>query len=139
MAPFLFSMKLETERLILRKPTLKDAEDLSKNGHEKIMPRLTQYLPYPFTVRKARKLIKDFWLNKKKGISGFCIFLKKENKVVGIVDIYNIDKKHKKAKIGCWIGKNYRGKGLASEAVGLALLFAWNNLHLNKLSTKRRC
>ncbi len=130
-------MKLMTKRLVLRKPSLKDAKDLAKNGNEKSMFYFTWYIPYPFTIPKAKKIIK--WLNKKsrkKSLEtiAFCIVPKDENKAVGIVDIYDIDKRDKKAKIGYWIGKRYRGKGFTSEAVKGVLNLAFDKLKLNKVS-----
>ncbi|MDO8509108.1 MAG: GNAT family protein [Nanoarchaeota archaeon] len=127
-------MKIETNRLILQRPSLKEAKDLAENGNEKSMPYFTWYIPYPFTENNAKKIIKEFWLDEKKGNVGFSIRLKEENKVIGIIDIYSIKKEHKKAKIGYWIGKKYRGKGLASEAVRAVINYAFNNLKLDKLS-----
>lgn len=132
-------MRLETKRLFLIKPSLKDAESLAENGNEKNMFYFTWYIPYPFTVKKAEKIIK--WLNseaKKKdnGTIAFCIVPKEENKAVGIIDLYDINKDDKKAKIGFWIGKNYRGKGLTSEAVEKVLDISFNKLRLNKVSAK---
>src|SRR3989344_5235798 len=101
-------MKIITNRLILRKPELKDAKDLAKSGNDKKMPYFTWYIPYPFTVQKAKKIIKDFWADLKKDTIGFVIILKEENKVIGVIDIYKISKKHRKARIGYWIGKDNR-------------------------------
>jgi|SRR3989344_346790 len=129
-------MKIITNRLILRKPELKDAKDLAKSGNDKKMPYFTWYIPYPFTVQKAKKIIKDFWADLKKDTIGFVIILKEENKVIGVIDIYKISKKHRKARIGYWIGKDYRGKGLASEAVRAVIKFSFKNLKLNKISAE---
>ena len=51
-------MKLITKRLTLRKPSLNDAKDLAENGNEKSMFYFTWYIPYPFTIAKAKKIIK---------------------------------------------------------------------------------
>src|SRR3989338_11129118 len=130
-------MKIETERVVLRKPNINDSESLAKNGNEKSMFYYTWYIQYPFTQVKAKKIIS--WLNneskkKENGVIVFCIVPKEIKKAVGIVDLYDINKKDKKAKIGFWIGKNYRGKGLTYEAVKSVLDLAFNKLNLNKVS-----
>ncbi len=127
-------MQITTSRLILRKPTNKDAKDLAESGNEKTMSYFTWYIPYPFTVAKAKKMIT--WLTEdcKQDTIAWCIQHKKERKVMGIVDLYDIDKNDKKAKVGFWLGKQYRGQGFAKEAVTAILDYAFITLKLNKIT-----
>ena len=134
-------MEIKTKRLILRKPSVKDAKDLARNGNEKDMFYFTWYIPYPFTVSKAIKIIK--WLNKeiRKKEDGdktlaFCITLKNNGEVIGVIDLYDISNKNKRAKIGYWIGKEHRGKGFASEAVKAVLNIGFKKMKLNKISAE---
>ena len=132
-------MKLETSRLILRTPKLSDSISLAKNGNQKDMYYYTWYISYPFTTPKAKKII--IWLlkeskKKERGVVPFSIIPKANMEAVGIIDLYDIEKEDKKAKIGFWIGEEYRGKGFTSEAVKEVLQLAFKKLKLNKVSAE---
>lgn len=122
-------MKIETNNLILRKLLLKDIKDLIENGNDKEISRLTLYMPFPLTEKEAKKIIKD---NDEK-LFRFGVYLKKEAKIIGVIDIYSFKKQDKKAKLGYWIGKNYRGKGYASEAIEKIIEFAFKKLKIENL------
>src|SRR3989338_6070106 len=65
----------------------------------------------------------------------FGIFLKKENTHIGNIKIGNIDSLHKFGDLGLIIGnKGLWGKGYAAEAITLVSQYAFNELHLNKLT-----
>lgn len=125
------------KRIKLRKLKNKDVIQLVKIGNEKLLSYFTMYLPFPFKTKDARKVI----LNgiegfKEKKMYRFGIELCKQNKIIGIIDLYDINKKDGKAKIGYWLGKEYRGKGFAYEAVNDILNLSFKNLNLNKVSAK---
>jgi ribosomal-protein-alanine N-acetyltransferase len=130
--------KLETKKLTLRKMNSLDAKNLVLNGNEKEISLFTWYIPFPFTQKEALKIIEKQQESGKndKEMYRWGIELKEEHKIIGIIDIYALDKKNKKAQIGYWIGKTYRRKGYTSEAVKEILSYSFNNLHLNKISAK---
>ncbi|VVB80687.1 Acetyltransferase (GNAT) domain protein [uncultured archaeon] len=79
--------EIVSERIILRKPILKDVNDLVKNGNEKELSYLTYYLPYPLNKKEAEKLILENQTNKE--LIRFAIFLKKNKEVIGLLDLHN--------------------------------------------------
>ena len=57
-------------------------------------------------------------------------------KPVGIIDLYQISPRHRRAFIGIYICKEYRGKGYASEAFELIEDYARKTLQLHQLGAK---
>ncbi len=55
----------------------------------------------------------------------------KENKLVGAIGL--VINNDRSAEIGLWIGKEYRRRGYAHEAIELMLCFAFNKLNVNKV------
>lgn len=52
---------------------------------------------------------------------------------VGLVDLFDFEPHHKRAAVGILIGKEYRGKGFASEALDLLIEYAGDILGLKQL------
>lgn len=145
---------IETERLILRKLTLDDMDELIENGNDKELSFLTYYLPYPLGEEGAKKIILEE--NTNNDLFRFAIELKSEKKLIGLVDLYNLKKIthtethssptplfgsrvvpcEKKIKIGYWIGKNYRKVGYGIEAVKRIMEYAINELGVKKICAK---
>jgi RimJ/RimL family protein N-acetyltransferase len=48
--------------------------------------------------------------------------------LVGTIGIKDIDYVNKKANIGYWIGKQYQGKGIATECIKLVVNYAFDVL-----------
>lgn len=128
-------MKIRTKRLILRDLTLKDARDVAKNAHDFDVWYFTSQIPYPYKLKDAKKWIKSLQKKRKKLRENYelGIELKSEKKVIGSIGLSNINRQHKKACIGYWLGKEYRKKGIISEAEKAVLEFAFNKLKLNKI------
>ena len=77
------------------------------------------------------------WLNTKvasKEVVQFIIKIKENNKPIGSVYFRDIDYSKKQAEYGIFIGEdNARGKGYGTEAVKLALDYAFNTLNLETI------
>jgi diamine N-acetyltransferase len=55
-------------------------------------------------------------------------------KAIGLVDLFDYEAMHNRAGIGILIGEqHFMGKGYASSALGLAMDYAFNILHLHQL------
>lgn len=131
-------MKLETKRLVIRDLTLDDAEGLASQGNDPDINFFNWYLPYPLSLAKAKSIIskRNTTFGSHRWIYELGIFLKDTNSFIGVISLYDVSKPDKKAKLGYWIGKSYRGKGYVSEAIIRILEFAFIELNLNKVSAK---
>lgn len=129
-------MKLITNRLILREINMKDAKSISGNAHDPIIWHFTSSIPYPYTLKDAKKFIRHCEKERRKKQREnyeLGIELKSEKKVIGMISLIRVDKENKKAEIGYWMGKNYRRKGLVSESEKAILEFGFKKLKLNKI------
>lgn len=96
-------------------------------------------VPYPYKIDDALNFIKsscyDFRLHK---AITFAIDYKNKlqsiHLLAGTIDIKDIDYVNKKANIGYWIGKQYQGKGIATECVKLVVNYAFDILKLEEIS-----
>ena len=94
-------------------------------------------VPYPYIIDDALNFIKssydDFKLRK-----AITLAIDYKNKsillLVGTIGVKDIDYVNKKANIGYWIGKQYQGKGIATESVKLVVKYAFDILELEEIS-----
>jgi len=131
-------MKLETKRLILRKPKLSDWEDMVEGLNDLEVSKNLKYISYPYNKKEATKSIKyalKEWKKKEKWYYMFLIELKSEKKVIGSTGLYEINKEHSKCTTGSWINKKYWRKGYILEAKVPVLDLAFNKLKFRKIET----
>lgn len=63
----------------------------------------------------------------------YAVTVRGSDRVVGVVDIHWIDAAARHGAIGYWIGRQYWGRGYATEAVSLMLRYGFEWLGLNKV------
>ena len=125
-------MKIETERLILRKPRKSDWKDVVDIFNNKEIVRYLSYYSYPFNKKDAEKFI----LNKIKQSKDdyyFFIELKNEKKVIGAIHLH-VFLDQNKGLTAYWVNRNYWNEGYLTEAKINILNFAFNKLRLRKMS-----
>ena len=122
----------------LRKLSMDDAITLVSLMNYEISKYLYE-VPYPYKIDDALNFIKSSYEYFKlhKAIT-FGIEYKNtlESKLllVGTIGIKDIDYVNKKANIGYWIGKQYQGKGIATECIKLVVNYAFDILELEEIS-----
>ena len=129
-------MKLETNRLILRKPSLKDVDDIFSGISEYDVAKRLSSVPYPYFKKDAISWIKrtvKSWEKKEK--YHFCIELKSEKKVIGVMSLAKIDLLNGVGTTGSWINKKYWRNGYITEAKIAVNDFAFNKLKLRRLES----
>jgi RimJ/RimL family protein N-acetyltransferase len=140
---------LESERVLLRKLSLFDAKDVFRNIRAKetapwplSVPRAYPEKPAVEFARRGLRLTRTVLrlireelrlLGSKKEIR-FGIVLKETGRVIGIVALRGINYQSKVAETGFWIGIDFWGEGLATEAVRLALDFGFKELQLHRVN-----
>lgn len=126
--------KIETSRLLLDSPTIDDMDRfiIEINSTEDYSKNLFN-ISYPFTTEQAESWFKTC---QKGNINSesirFAIREKEVGKLIGIIGIH-IDKEHKKAQLGYWLGKSFWGKGYISEVLKEVIKFGFEELQLNKI------
>lgn len=96
-----------------------DAEALAKILNDrKILDNLRDGLPYPYTESDALYFINSCISADKN--SQFCFTIVNNDKIVGSIGVYRQENIHfRTAELGYYIGAEFWGKGIATEAVRL--------------------
>lgn len=130
-------LKLETQRINLRKLKISDAKFIYQSAKDKEVTKYTFVISPPFRLKQAEKFIKKTHREWKKKIAyEFGIELKENKKLIGTIGLSEINYKNKNAKIGFWLSKKYWGKGLAKEILKLILNFGFKKLRLKRIQAK---
>jgi [ribosomal protein S5]-alanine N-acetyltransferase len=127
---------LETERLILRKMTLDDAEAVFAYASD---PRVSRY-----TLWEAHRYIEDsrafLELEVSKRESGgepdWGIVYKGDHRLVGTCGIISWEPQHARAEIGYALSREYWGRGLMPEAARAMIRFGFERMSLNRIEAR---
>lgn len=93
------------------------------------------FIPHPYKDPMALEYIRDCntgW-EEGNGIS-FAITLRNGKKLVGSISLKDINKEHRRAEMGYWVGVPWWGNGYATEAAREVIDFGFRDLNLNKIS-----
>lgn len=126
--------KLETERLILRRFTIDDANDVFKNyaSSDEVTRYITWETHSSISVTKdyLRGLIESYKDGK---TFNWAIELKNENQVIGQIGATNPDENVSKIEVGYCIGEKWWGRGIATEALQKVISFLFEEVGVNRI------
>lgn len=121
-------------RFSLRTIRTEDAPSIQKNAHDPIIAKMTLLIPYPYQYKHAVQWIKILKRRKQKKPRTDIVFgIDVKGAIVGAIGLHNIDYTHKKAEVGYWLGKDYRGKGIMPQALKKVVTHAWKKLHITRI------
>lgn len=110
--------QIETERLILRRFTLEDAESMYRNWAND--PEVTKYLTWPAhqTVETSRSVL-ETWVSSyiNHDFYQWCIQLKAAGEPIGSISVVSIQEDISSMEIGYCIGRSFWHQGITSEAL----------------------
>ena len=117
----------------IREWKVSDAEALADLLNDKrILANLRDGLPYPYTVNDALWYINSCLSADRN--SNFCFAIVFNDKVVGSIGIFRQVNIHfRTAELGYYIGAEYWGKGIMTEAVCLACKHVFNNTDIVRI------
>lgn len=134
-------------RIALRKLKTEDIDQLVEQGNDYDVHYNSFFLmKYPFGKKEAIEVINED--KKTKNMQRFGIDLdgapalhschsqessSARGKIIGLIDLYNINLKSKKLKLGYWIGRTYRRKGYATEAINQMIKYAFENFEIDEI------
>ncbi len=127
---------IETERLILRRITKKDAEDIFNFRKE---AEVMKYIGKP--TAKSIKDVKELIVRIEDGIKAnssiaWGITFKNENRVIGTIGYHRVDREHYRAEIGYMINQPYWNQGITSEAINPVIDFGFSKMNLHSIEAK---
>ncbi|MCC7366996.1 MAG: GNAT family N-acetyltransferase [Chloroflexi bacterium] len=123
---------LTTPRLLLRELDPADAADVLVFRGD---PEVQRFNSAPMTdIRQALALIDTLrkWYLAQKAIH-WGVTLRGESRVIGLYSLHGLDRYHRRGALGYDLAREYWGQGIAQEAVGEIVRFAFEQLELNRL------
>lgn len=130
-------ISLKTERLVIRPLSEGDADAIYKNVKEYDIAKWTINIPHPYPKDGAIKFIKQTKELMKKGKSyELAIQIESTKKVVGVISLMKVDRRHKNAELGYWVAKKFWNRGIATEAASKVMDFGFQVLNLEKIYAK---
>lgn len=123
-----------TERLILRRLELSDAETVRRLAGDPQVADTTLTIPHPYPEGAAEEFIRITHEGLESGKG--CIFgieRREDGQLVGVISITGLHPVHKRAELGYWIGVPFWGKGYATEATGAIFRLGFEELGLNSI------
>ncbi len=120
----------ETERLIIRKISIDDLDQIYENwATDEITNEYLTFKPHK-NKEETKKMI-DYWLKKyEKGGYEWCIELKENHNVIGIIS-GDISYKYKCIEIGYSISSKYFNNGYMSEALKVIINYLLYECNFN--------
>ncbi|MGC3988787.1 MAG: GNAT family N-acetyltransferase [Chthoniobacteraceae bacterium] len=124
-------MELRLAKSIIRSFRLEDAASLTRNIGSHAVARNLSHVPYPYTLDHAREWIADALSKKVK--TSFVIEI--DGQVAGGIGLYPLadETSSHVAELGYWLGTDYWGSGVMTEAVIAFTEWGFEHLHLVRI------
>ena len=127
---------LETERLILRKVTLEDLEDMYLYGSDEDVAKYVTWDRHK-SIADTKAFIEFILSNyQNKQVAPWGIEYKENGKFIGTIDFVWWQPNHKMAEIGYVLSKDYWGQGLTTEAAKELIKFGFNEMDLVRIQAR---
>ncbi|MFH5881063.1 GNAT family N-acetyltransferase [Liberiplasma polymorphum] len=120
---------LLTKRLILRLFKEEDLEDFYDYAKVEGVGEKAGW-PHHKSIDETRQVLKAFLTNK----DVYAIVLKENNKVIGSLGLHDRLNQEGVRDVGYVLNKDYWGKGIMTEAVKRLISYAFDELHMTKLT-----
>ena len=129
------TQRIETERLILRRFKLEDAEDMYANWASD--PEVTRFLTWPAhsSVEVTKNILAD-WIPRYEdgGYFNWVMEYKNTRKAIGNISVVKLIESINAAEMGYCMSKAYWGQGLMPEALITVMDFLFDVVGLNRVA-----
>jgi RimJ/RimL family protein N-acetyltransferase len=126
------SCVLETERLMLRRPTLADVKAIAVLANDRRIAEMTRRLPHPYSQDHAVEFVRATASD-----AGKTVFLIENDFVpIGVV---GVDWREPDApELGYWLGVEHWGRGFGTEAARAVIDFTFEEFEVEHLNSSAR-
>lgn len=90
------------------------------------------WLDFTKTEDDSKKFI-EVSIEKEKIGTGIVFEIWYKGEFVGLIDFHNIENRNAIGRIGYWIGEEYQGHGIVTEACKLIIKYGFEKLNLNRI------
>ncbi len=129
---------IQTERLLLRKVTPGDAEDMLAYVSDPEVARHTTWEPYD-SIEQVRDHLRSVISNYERGEpANWGVMLRESGRLIGMCGFMagSWEPEYARASLGYAIAREYWDRGLTTEAVRAAIAFGFNHLSLNRIEAR---
>lgn len=126
---------IETDRLILRRFVLEDADDMYKNWASD--PEVTRFLTWPtHTSVDVTKFVLNDWIANYDdgGFFNWAMEYKETGRVIGNISVVRLNENTKAADIGYCMSRAYWGQGLMPEALKAVMDYLFDVVEVNRIA-----
>ena len=124
---------IQTERLLLRSITIKDAPDIFAYASD---PEVTKYVRFVThkSIKDTHAFIRRVQSSYRKGITPLWgMELKASGRIIGALGFLQWPNPDQRAELGYVINRNYWGNGLVTEAAAALVDFAFRKMKVNRI------
>lgn len=133
---YISPITLTTRRLTLRRLLVQDAKDMYSYASKECVTEYLLWSPHPglsYTEKYLKCLQNEY---KKERFFDWAIVYTEEDKMIGTVGFTQLDKENLVAEIGYVVNPAYAGRGIATEAVGAVLGYAFDTLGMQRVEAR---
>jgi len=126
--------ELKTDRLVLRKVSLDDIDDMYEYAKDADLTKYLTWSPHPdkaYTFEYVSYLQSRY---KSGDFFDWAVVL--DGKMIGTCGFTRFNFQHNVGEIGYVINPDYHGRGIATEAVKEVIRFGFENLSLNRIECR---
>lgn len=127
---------LETDRLVLRRMTMRDAQDMYEYSRD---PQVARHVLWDAhrSVGETRGYIRSVLRRYRAGqAASLAIELKAQHKVIGTIGFMWYQQENSSAEVGYSLARAYWNQGIMTEALGAVVDFAFRQLGINRLEAQ---
>lgn len=129
--------RLETDRLILRRFVIEDADEMYNNWAND--DEVTKYLTWPtHSSVDVTKYILNGWIEKYENDNfyNWAIVLKETGQVIGNISVVELREDIESAIVGYCMSRSLWGQGIMPEALGEVIAFLFDEVGLNRVAAE---
>lgn len=129
------TQNIDTERLLLRRFRINDAEDMFIWAGNPEVVKYLSYYPHK-DIYETMQVLKD-WINAYKNPAEYnwAIVLKEENRVIGNISVVLQDNDCYACHLGWQIDVSYWNKGIMTEAASAVIDYLFNKVGYDRISS----
>lgn len=129
--------RLAHPRIALRPLKRGDPGQVYRCARDRDVALWTRNIPHPYPRAEAARFIRRQQAARRRGSRyTFAVTRSEDGALVGVVALVHLDRTHRCAEIGYFVGKQHWGNGYATDAVRQTLAFGFRKLHLHRIVAK---
>ena len=124
---------IKSKKLTLRPFRMSDAESIRNHANDKGIARNLSTLPHPYSKKDAKWWLgKQIKLQRQKNPENIVFAIEIGDRAVGTIGLHKIKRGHK-AELGYWLGREFWGGGIMTDAVKKVVGFGFKDLKLRRI------